>query len=192
MGQETRGEGGGFRPGVALEVRLLAREDVAEGGADGLVEAAIRASGESSFGEVAVMYVAGEDQDGGRWGASPPATRWIRSTIAANESWKEAQWSRSSERWRPSAQRAAWAPQAPEHSFSSQLWRWCIVGPSSRGSEVPRRRWSNPPVALSSIHAHSSASTQGTTLAAPASWNYVTLGDSLATGFGAFKGYVLR
>ncbi len=66
------------------------------------------------------------------------------------------------------------------------------MGPSSRGSEVPRRRWSNPPVALSSIHAHSSASTQGTTLAAPASWNYVTLGDSLATGFGAFKGYVSR
>jgi hypothetical protein len=31
---------------------------------------------------------------------------------------------------------------------------------------------------------------QGTTLAAPASWNYVALGDSLATGFGAFKGYV--
>jgi hypothetical protein len=33
---------------------------------------------------------------------------------------------------------------------------------------------------------------QGTTLAAPASWNYVALGDSLATGFGAFKGYVSR
>jgi lysophospholipase L1-like esterase len=33
---------------------------------------------------------------------------------------------------------------------------------------------------------------QGTTLAAPASWNYVALGDSLATGFGAFKGYVPR
>jgi lysophospholipase L1-like esterase len=31
---------------------------------------------------------------------------------------------------------------------------------------------------------------QGTTLAAPASWDYVALGDSLATGFGAFKGYV--
>ena len=33
---------------------------------------------------------------------------------------------------------------------------------------------------------------QGTTLAAPASWDYVALGDSLATGFGAFKGYVSR
>jgi lysophospholipase L1-like esterase len=33
---------------------------------------------------------------------------------------------------------------------------------------------------------------QGTTLAAPPSWNYVALGDSLATGFGAFKGYVSR
>src|SRR5215207_5550257 len=33
---------------------------------------------------------------------------------------------------------------------------------------------------------------QGTTLAAPASWDYVALGDSLATGFGAFKGYVPR
>jgi lysophospholipase L1-like esterase len=33
---------------------------------------------------------------------------------------------------------------------------------------------------------------QGTTLAAPASWDYVALGDSLATGYGAFKGYVPR
>src|ERR687890_1534709 len=33
---------------------------------------------------------------------------------------------------------------------------------------------------------------QGTPLAAPASWDYVALGDSLATGFGAFKGYVPR
>ena len=33
---------------------------------------------------------------------------------------------------------------------------------------------------------------QGATLAAPASWDYVALGDSLATGFGAFKGYVPR
>jgi lysophospholipase L1-like esterase len=33
---------------------------------------------------------------------------------------------------------------------------------------------------------------QGTTLAAPASWDHVALGDSLATGFGAFKGYVPR
>ena len=33
---------------------------------------------------------------------------------------------------------------------------------------------------------------QGTTLAAPASWDYVALGDSLATGFGAFTGYVPR
>jgi len=33
---------------------------------------------------------------------------------------------------------------------------------------------------------------QGTTLAAPDSWDYVALGDSLATGFGAFKGYVPR
>jgi len=33
---------------------------------------------------------------------------------------------------------------------------------------------------------------QGTTLAAPASWDYVALGDSLATGFGAFSGYVPR
>jgi lysophospholipase L1-like esterase len=33
---------------------------------------------------------------------------------------------------------------------------------------------------------------QGTTLAAPTSWDYVALGDSLATGFGAFKGYVPR
>jgi lysophospholipase L1-like esterase len=35
-------------------------------------------------------------------------------------------------------------------------------------------------------------SSQGTTLAAPASWDYVALGDSLATGFGAFTGYVPR
>ena len=73
--QEARGDGGGFRPGVALEVRLLAREGVAEGGADGLVEVALRAAGESSFGEVAVVDVAGEDQDGGRRGAS---LRWRR------------------------------------------------------------------------------------------------------------------
>src|SRR5918993_1551780 len=34
---------------------------------------------------------------------------------------------------------------------------------------------------------------QGTTLAAPTSWEYVALGDSLATGYGAFiKGYVPR
>jgi len=33
---------------------------------------------------------------------------------------------------------------------------------------------------------------QGTTLAAPDSWDYVALGDSLTTGFGAFKGYVPR
>ena len=33
---------------------------------------------------------------------------------------------------------------------------------------------------------------QGTTLAAPTSWDYVALGDSLTTGFGAFKGYVPR
>src|SRR5215213_2784866 len=33
---------------------------------------------------------------------------------------------------------------------------------------------------------------QETTLAAPTSWDYVALGDSLATGFGAFKGYVPR
>ena len=33
---------------------------------------------------------------------------------------------------------------------------------------------------------------QGTTLAAPASWDYVAIGDSLATGFGAFSGYVPR
>src|ERR687890_969768 len=33
---------------------------------------------------------------------------------------------------------------------------------------------------------------QGTTLAAPNSWDYVALGDSLTTGFGAFKGYVPR
>jgi lysophospholipase L1-like esterase len=33
---------------------------------------------------------------------------------------------------------------------------------------------------------------QGTTLAAPVSWDYVALGDSLATGFGAFTGYVPR
>src|SRR5215204_5883090 len=33
---------------------------------------------------------------------------------------------------------------------------------------------------------------QGTTLAAPASWDYVALGDSLATGFGAFTRYVPR
>ena len=69
-GQEARGEGGGFRPGVALEERLLAREGVAEGGADSLIEAALRATKESSFGEVAVVDVAGEDQDGRRWGAS--------------------------------------------------------------------------------------------------------------------------
>ena len=36
------------------------------------------------------------------------------------------------------------------------------------------------------------SASQGTTLAAPASWDYVALGDSLATGFGAFKGYVPR
>lgn len=33
---------------------------------------------------------------------------------------------------------------------------------------------------------------QGTTLAAPTSWDHVALGDSLATGYGAFKGYVPR
>ena len=33
---------------------------------------------------------------------------------------------------------------------------------------------------------------RGTTLAAPASWDYMALGDSLATGFGAFKGYAPR
>ena len=34
---------------------------------------------------------------------------------------------------------------------------------------------------------------QGTTLAAPTSWEYVALGDSVATGYGAFvKGYVPR
>src|SRR5687767_16021480 len=34
---------------------------------------------------------------------------------------------------------------------------------------------------------------QGTALAAPTSWEYVALGDSLATGYGAFiKGYVPR
>ena len=34
---------------------------------------------------------------------------------------------------------------------------------------------------------------QGTTLAAPTSWDYVALGDSMATGYGAFvKGYVPR
>jgi lysophospholipase L1-like esterase len=33
---------------------------------------------------------------------------------------------------------------------------------------------------------------QGTTLAAPASWDHVALGDSLATGFGTFTGYVPR
>src|ERR671915_2514656 len=33
---------------------------------------------------------------------------------------------------------------------------------------------------------------QGTTLAAPTSWEYVALGDSLATGFGALTGYVPR
>src|SRR5918994_4633452 len=34
---------------------------------------------------------------------------------------------------------------------------------------------------------------QGTTLAAPTSWDYVALGDSLSTGYGAFvKGYVPR
>ena len=33
---------------------------------------------------------------------------------------------------------------------------------------------------------------QGTPLAAPASWDYVALGDSLATGFGALTGYVPR
>src|ERR671920_1061165 len=33
---------------------------------------------------------------------------------------------------------------------------------------------------------------QAPPLAAPASWDYVALGDSLATGFGAFKGYVPR
>lgn len=36
------------------------------------------------------------------------------------------------------------------------------------------------------------SASQGTTLAAPASWDYVALGDSLATGFGAFSGYVPR
>ena len=75
-GQEARAEGGWFRPGVALEVRLLAREGVAERGADGLVEAALRTVGESSFGEVAVVDVAGEDQDGGRRGTS---LRWRRA-----------------------------------------------------------------------------------------------------------------
>jgi lysophospholipase L1-like esterase len=34
------------------------------------------------------------------------------------------------------------------------------------------------------------AASQGSTLAAPASWEYVALGDSLATGFGVFTGYV--
>src|SRR5918993_831355 len=33
---------------------------------------------------------------------------------------------------------------------------------------------------------------QGTTLASPTSWDYVALGDSLATGYGAFRGYVPR
>jgi lysophospholipase L1-like esterase len=33
---------------------------------------------------------------------------------------------------------------------------------------------------------------QGSALAAPASWDYVALGDSLATGWGAFRGYVPR
>jgi lysophospholipase L1-like esterase len=33
---------------------------------------------------------------------------------------------------------------------------------------------------------------QGSALAAPVSWDYVALGDSLATGFGALKGYVPR
>ena len=34
---------------------------------------------------------------------------------------------------------------------------------------------------------------QGPTLAEPTSWDYVALGDSLATGYGAFiKGYVPR
>jgi lysophospholipase L1-like esterase len=33
---------------------------------------------------------------------------------------------------------------------------------------------------------------QGSALAAPVSWDYVALGDSLATGFGALRGYVPR
>src|SRR3712207_5265911 len=33
---------------------------------------------------------------------------------------------------------------------------------------------------------------QGAAFAAPVSWDYVALGDSLATGFGAFRGYVPR
>src|SRR5215207_1759813 len=33
---------------------------------------------------------------------------------------------------------------------------------------------------------------QGSAFAAPASWDYLALGDSLATGFGAFRGYVPR
>jgi hypothetical protein len=81
-----RADGGWFRPGVALEVRLLTREGVAERGADGLVEAALRTVGESSFGEVAVVDVAGGT---GWWKAgclSPLATRWIRSTIVMKES----------------------------------------------------------------------------------------------------------
>src|SRR5215212_4603389 len=81
-----RADGGWFRPGVALEVRFLAREGVAERGADGLVEAALRTVGESSFGEVAVVDVAGGT---GWWKArclSPLATRWIRSTIVMKES----------------------------------------------------------------------------------------------------------
>jgi hypothetical protein len=69
-GEDAAAEGCGFRPGAALEAGFLAWECVAEGGADGLVDAAVYAARESCLGQVAVVDVAGEDEDCGGWAAS--------------------------------------------------------------------------------------------------------------------------
>src|SRR3712207_5513797 len=74
-GGEAPGERGGLRPGEVLEARFLFGEGVAQRGADRLVDPALCArSVEDSFGEVAVVDVAGDDRYGGR-GVSPVAGR---------------------------------------------------------------------------------------------------------------------
>ena len=69
-GQEASDDGGTPGPGAALEAGLIAGEGVPEGGADGLVDAAFRAASEGGLGEVAVVDVAREDEDGG-WRVAP-------------------------------------------------------------------------------------------------------------------------
>src|SRR5215207_2031913 len=119
-GQEAAHQFTRLCPAGALEARLLSGEGVAKGRAYRLVDRAPHVFvAERRLGQVAMVHVAGEHDDGRRGRPfSPAPTTRIRSVSSVKVLWNELQWSRSWERRILSPHPAARAPHAPEHTAS--------------------------------------------------------------------------